>query len=170
MCSFSRVLYLHGCELRIYKVLLNRLIRPLPSTPPPLAPRPPSILALPKSHPRPQLDSVCAAQSQPFPHPQGTSAHYFLEGGIFQHRLIVAQGKEEHSALTVGVMIGHDVGLVAAGVIGVHEVVRAAWIVLEVVQFVGHGKVFEAGGNRMIGVGDGDGEIHVRAVAVRRSR
>ena len=90
------------------------------------------------------------AQLQPFTHPQGTSAHHFLEGGVFQHRLIVAQGKEEHSALTIGVVIGHDVGLVAAGVIGVHEVVRAAWVVLEVVQLVGHGKVFEAGGNGVI--------------------
>ena len=37
-------------------------------------------------------------------------------------------------------------GFVAAGVIGVHEVVRAVGVVLEVVQLVGHGKVFEASG------------------------
>ena len=60
-------------------------------------------------------------------------------------------------------------GFVATGVVGVHEVMRAAGVVLEVVQLVGHGKVFEASGNGMVRVGDGDGEIHVRAVAVEKA-
>lgn len=98
--------------------------------------------------------------------PQGAAPHYFLEGGIGEDGHVVAEGEEEDAALAPGVPEGHYVGLIAVGVVRLEQVVRAGRVVLQVVEFVGHGELLQAPGEWVVGIRDGDGEVHVRAMAV----